>query len=153
MMQQQPIPHYQSLNIDVIYQQWSKTYNQEGKPDWSHIFPFYHPDIFFHDSIQKIHGFEPFKAMCLRLTKRCRSLHMKILNVTQQDNIIMFEWIMTMKFRIFPSTPMYGATRLTLHENGQIIEQRDYYDIWGDISNGVPLYRRFYRWFMRVFFG
>lgn len=33
MMQQQPIPRYQSLNIDVIYQQWSKTYNQEGKPD------------------------------------------------------------------------------------------------------------------------
>ena len=141
------------LDIETIYTEWSKTYNKEGKPDWSHIFPYYHDEIRFHDSIQKINGIVPFKAMCARLTKRCRSLHMDILNVTKNDNIIMFEWIMTMKFRIFPSTPMYGSTRLTLHENGQIIEQRDYYDIWGDIYNGVPVYRRIYRWFMRVFFG
>ncbi len=141
------------LNVDTIYSEWSKTYNKEGKPDWSHIFPYYHEDIRFHDSIQKINGLVPFKAMCARLTKRCRSLHMEILNVTQNENIIMFEWIMTMKFRIFPSTPMYESSRLTIHENGQIIEQRDYYDIWGDINNGIPIYRKFYRWFMRVFFG
>jgi DNA modification methylase len=141
------------LDIDTIYSEWSKTYNKEGKPDWSHIFPYYHEDIKFHDSIQKINGLIPFQAMCARLTKRCRSLHMEILNVTKNNNIIMFEWIMTMKFRIFPSTPMYGSSRLTIHENGQIIEQRDYYDIWGDINNGIPIYRRFYRWFMRAFFG
>lgn len=141
------------LSIEVIYEKWSKTYNKEGKPDWSHIFPYYHEDIRFKDSIQAINGLIPFEAMCKRLTKRCRSLHMQILNVTKNDNIIMFEWIMTMKFRIFPSTPMYGSSRLTLHENGQIIEQRDYYDIWGDINNGIPIYRRLYRWFMRVFFG
>jgi hypothetical protein len=141
------------IDIETIYRDWSKTYNKEGKPDWSHIFPYYHQDLIFQDSIQRIEGFVPFEAMCKRLTKRCRSLHMEILNVTKTDDIIMFEWIMTMKFRIFPSTPMYGASRLTLHENGQIIEQRDYYDIWGDINNGIPIYRRFYRWFMRVFFG
>ncbi len=141
------------LNIETIKRQWSKTYNKEGKPDWSHIFPYYTDQIVFQDSIQKIEGIVPFKAMCNRLTKRCRSLHMNILNVTMTDNIIMFEWIMTMKFRIFPSTPMYGSSRLTLNHEGLIIEQRDYYDIWGDINNGIPIYRRFYRWFMRVFFG
>ena len=141
------------LNIQTIKEKWSKTYNKEGKPDWSHIFPYYHENIRFQDSIQTIKGKKLFLEMCNRLTKRCRSLHMDILNVTMQDNIIMFEWIMTMKFRIFPSTPMYGSSRLTLDEFGQILEQRDYYDLWGDIYNGIPIYRRIYRWFMRVFFG
>jgi hypothetical protein len=78
---------------------------------------------------------------------------MDLKNVVKEGNIIYMEWTMTMAFRIFPSTPMYGTTRLTLGENGQIIEQRDYYDIWGDIINGVPVFRRIYRFFMRVFFG
>ncbi len=35
----------------------SKTYNREGsKPDWSHILPYYHEDIIFQDSIQRIEG-------------------------------------------------------------------------------------------------
>ena len=59
--------------------------------------------------------------------------------------------MMTMVFRKFPSTPMYGSTRLTLHEDGRIIEQRDYYDLWGDIFNGVPYFKKPYRAFMRKF--
>ncbi|MDZ4195955.1 MAG: nuclear transport factor 2 family protein, partial [Candidatus Izemoplasmatales bacterium] len=117
------------------------------------IFPYYHSDILFQDSIQKIQGYDPFIKMCNRLTKRCRSLRMDISHIAQEGNIIFFDWKMTMSFRRFPSTPMFGSTKLTLHENGQIIEQRDYYDIWGDIYNGVPGYRRLYRWFMRKFFG
>lgn len=141
------------ITTDTIRDKWSKTYNALGKPDWAHIFPYYHEDIVFEDVIQKIEGFEDFKAMCNRLTKRCRSLHMQIINVTKENDIIMMEWIMTMSFRIFPSTHMYGATRLTLHDDGRIVEQRDYYDLWGDINKNVPFFRRFYRWFMRKFFG
>ena len=33
---------------------WSKTYNTQGKPDWSHIFRYYHDEIIFQDSIQKV---------------------------------------------------------------------------------------------------
>ncbi len=40
------------LTPEVLQEFWSKTYNGEGKPDWSHIFPFYHESIRFHDSIQ-----------------------------------------------------------------------------------------------------
>jgi hypothetical protein len=40
-----------------------------------------------------------------------------------------------------------------LNEEGKIIAQRDYYDLWGDIYNGIPGWRRLYRWFMRKFFG
>ena len=42
---------------------------------------------------------------------------------------------------------------LTLHEDGRIISQRDYYDLWGDIFNGIPWFVRRYRKFMRKKFG
>lgn len=141
------------LNVITVKELWSKTYNTEGKPDWSHIFPYYHEDIIFKDSIQMIQGIEPFKAMCKRLTKRSKKLQMDITNIVQDGPIIMMDWTMTMMFRRFPNTPIYGATKLTIHEDGRIIEQRDYYDLWGDIYNGVPGFRRLYRWFMHKFFG
>lgn len=142
-----------NLNIEEIKELWSQTYNTEGKPDWSHIFPYYHENIVFQDIIQKIEGIEDFKAMCNRLTKRSKELHMDIINILKKDNIIMMEWIMTMRFRKFPNTPIYGSTRLKLHEDGRIIEQRDYYDLWGDIYNNVPIWKKIYRKFMKVFFG
>lgn len=64
------------LTVALVEDLWSKTYNTNGLPDWSHIFPYYHQDIVFQDSIQKIEGFHDFEAMCQRLTKRCQSLHM-----------------------------------------------------------------------------
>ena len=140
-------------SIETIKSEWSKTYNKEGKPDWSHIFPFYEEEIIFQDSIQRIVGMEKFQAMCNRLTKRCKSLTMDISSLVMNDNIIMMDWKMTMSFRFFPKKPIYGATKLTLNEAGRIIEQRDYYDLWGDIYDGIPVFRRIYRWFMRVFFG
>jgi limonene-1,2-epoxide hydrolase len=141
------------LDADTVRELWSKTYNPDGKPDWSHIFPYYHPDMVFHDSIQRIEGKEEFVAMCRRLTKRCEKLKMDIHAVACNGNFIFMNWTMTMVFRKFPSTPMYGSSRLTLHEDGRIIEQRDYYDLWGDIFNGVPYFRKPYRAFMRKFFG
>lgn len=141
------------LTIEEIKEYWSKTYSADGKPDWSHIFPFYSENIIFHDSIQKIEGKTRFVEMCNRLAKRCKSLRMDIYHIVKTDNVIMMDWKMTMAFRFFPSSPIYGATRLTFDEDGLISEQRDYYDLWGDIYDGIPLFRRFYRWFMRVFFG
>lgn len=141
------------LTKDSVLALWSKTYNTNGKPDWSHIFPYYHPDIVFQDSIQRVNGYDNFVAMCNRLTKRCKQLQMDIDNIVHDSNVILMDWTMTMSFRKSPSTPIYGCTRLTLHEDGRIIEQRDYYDLWGDIYNGIPGFRRLYRWFMRKFFG
>jgi hypothetical protein len=67
--------------------------------------------------------------------------------------VIFFEWKMQMIFRRFPSSPVYGSSKLTLGEDGCIVEQRDYYDLWGDIFDGIPGFRRVYRWFMRKYFG
>lgn len=132
---------------------WSKTYNDMGKPDWSHIFKFYAENIVFQDTIQKIEGFKDFESMCHRLTKRCKQLRMDIKHVQGDDKTIFFEWTMTMIFRRMPSTPIYGSSRLTLNDEGLIVEQRDYYDLWGDIYNGVPIFKRLYRFFMRKIFG
>jgi limonene-1,2-epoxide hydrolase len=142
-----------TLDVDTVRELWSKTYNATGKPDWSHIYPYYHPDIVFHDSIQRLEGMEAFVALCERLTKRCEKLQMDISSIVAGGNVVMMEWKMTMVFRRSPSTPIYGSTKLTLHADGRIAEQRDYYDLWGDIFNGIPFFIGPYRWFMRRFFG
>jgi limonene-1,2-epoxide hydrolase len=142
-----------TLDVHTVRELWSKTYNAEGKPDWSHIYPYYHPDVIFQDSIQRVEGMKEFVALCERLTKRCEKLQMEIHSVAQQDNVILMDWTMTMVFKKFPSTPIYGSTKLTLHEDGRIIEQRDYSDLWGDIFNGIPYFKKTYRKFMRRYFG
>lgn len=142
-----------TLDIATVRELWSKTYNTDGKPDWSHIFMYYHPDIVFQDSIQRVEGIEEFKALCARLTDRCRELRMNMQAIAQNGNTIMMQWIMTMMFDKFPSTPIFGSTVLTLHEDGRIIGQRDYYDLWGDIFNGIPWFKGPYRKFMKKRFG
>jgi limonene-1,2-epoxide hydrolase len=143
----------EKLTPEKLRELWGKTYNSDGKPDWSHIFPYYHDDIVFHDSIQRIEGKEDFIALCNRLTDRCEQLQMDILSTAQNEDEIFFEWKMTMMFKKFPSTPMFGCTKLTFGEDNRIIMQRDYYDLWGDIFNGIPWFHRPYRKFMHKYFG
>ena len=45
-------PERLALNEENVRFLWSKTYNTDGKPDWSHIFPYYHDDIVFQDTIE-----------------------------------------------------------------------------------------------------
>jgi hypothetical protein len=141
------------LNINVIKDLWSLTYNTDGKLDWSHIFPYYHKDIIFQDTIQRIEGIENFTAMCNRLTARTQKLNMEIVSIAQNGNVIIFDWIMTMMFKRYPITPLYGSTKLIISEGGFIIEQRDYYDLWGDIFNNIPHFGKMYRRFLLKKFG
>lgn len=142
-----------TLDVTTVKELWSKTYNAYGKPDWSHLYPYYHPDIVFQDSIQRIEGIKEFVALCERLTQRCESIQMDILSIAQDANIILMDWVMTMSFKKYPPTPLYGSTKLTLHEDGRIIAQRDYFDLWGAILDGIPLLKARYRRFMRRVFG
>jgi hypothetical protein len=48
---------------------------------------------------------------------------------------------------------MFGCTKLTFGADHRIIKQRDYYDLWGDIFNGIPWFQRPYRKFMHKYFG
>lgn len=143
----------EKLNVELIKQLWSKTYNTEGNPDWSHILPYYSKNIVFRDSIQQIKGIEEFKAMTERLTKRSKNLKMNVKNVVMNNNIIFLEWEMTIGYKKYPDSILYGATRLNLDEEGKIIEQRDYYDLWGDIFDNIPHFNKIYRKFMKKKFG
>ena len=141
------------LNTETVKELWSITYNTNGKPDWSHIFKYYHRDIVFQDTIQRIEGIDNFIAMCNRLTKRTKQLNMEIVSIVQNDNTIIFEWIMTMMFKKYPSTPLYGCTKLLISDDNYILEQRDYYDLWGDIFNNIPRFGKMYRRFLIKKFG
>jgi limonene-1,2-epoxide hydrolase len=140
-------------DVETIKELWSKTYNTEGQPDWSHILPYYDDNIYFRDTIQEIYGIEEFRAMASRLTKRSKDLTMRIVRAVKQDNIIFIEWEMTIRFKRNPSSVLFGTSRLTLNENGKIIEQRDYYDLWGDIFDNIPRFGKAYRKFMKRKFG
>jgi len=142
-----------TITIDLIKELWSKTYNTEGKPDWSHILPYYDINIYFRDSIQEIHGIDEFTAMTERLTKRSKDLKMNIVNASMEGNIVFIEWEMTLSFKKYPSSILYGSSRLTINEEGKIIEQRDYYDLWGDIFDNIPRFGKAYRKFMKTKFG
>jgi limonene-1,2-epoxide hydrolase len=140
-------------DLAEVKELWSRTYNREGKPDWSHIYPYYDQDIVFQDSIQRIEGIGEFVALCERLTERCEQLRMEIHSIARSGSAIHMQWTMTMSFKKFPSTPVYGATVLTVNQAGRIASQRDYYDLWGDIFNGIPWFKKPYRKFMRKKFG
>ncbi|MBK7628816.1 MAG: nuclear transport factor 2 family protein [Bacteroidales bacterium] len=141
------------LTKDLVLELWSKTYSSEGKPDWSHILPYYDENIYFRDSIQEIRGIVEFTSMTERLTKRSKDLKMRIVNAVMENNVILMEWEMTLSFKKYPSSILYGSSRLTLNEEGKIAEQRDYYDLWGDIFDNIPRFGKAYRKFLIKKFG
>ncbi len=141
------------LTKDLVMELWSKTYNTEGQPDWSHILPYYDHDIYFRDTVQELRGIEEFTAMTERLARRSKDLKMKIVRAVMEENIIFLEWEMTIKFKKNPSSVLYGTSRLTLNSEGKIAEQRDYYDLWGDIFDNIPRFGKAYRKFMKKKFG
>lgn len=149
----QATPDDRIITLETVRELWSKTYNTEGKPDWSHILPYYDNDVYFRDSVQELHGIGEFTAMTERLTKRSKDLSMKIVNAVMEDKTVFLEWEMTIRFKKNPSSVLYGTSRLTLNENGKIASQRDYYDLWGDIFDNIPRFGKAYRRFMKKRFG
>jgi hypothetical protein len=153
MLNENNITIPEPLTVERIRELWGKTYNTEGKPDWSHLFPYYHDEIVFQDSIQRIEGKQDFIALCDRLTDRCEQLNMELFTIGEAPNSFIFDWKMVMIFRKWPSAPIYGSTKITIAEDHRIIQQRDYFDLWGDIFNEIPYFHRPYRRFMKRYFG
>jgi len=102
---------------------------------------------------RKYAGIKEFTAMTERLAQRSKDLKMKIVRAVMEENIIFLEWEMTIKFKKNPSSVLYGTSRLTLNDEGKIAEQRDYYDLWGDIFDNIPRFGKAYRKFMKKKFG
>ncbi|UOM49907.1 nuclear transport factor 2 family protein [Sphaerochaeta associata] len=132
---------------------WTNIYNTEGKPDWSHILPYYDQAIYFCDSVQKINGIDDFKAMTERLIARSNNLKMDVKNTASNGNVLFMEWEMSLSFKKYPNSSVFGCSRVTLNDEGKIIEQRDYYDLWGDIFDNIPRFNKMYRKFMHKKFG
>lgn len=142
------------ITLELIRELWSKTYNTKGKPDWSHILPYYDDNIYFKDTVQAVHGIEDFTALTERLANRSQDLKMEVKNAAMADNIIFMEWEMTLSFKKYPSSILYGSSRLLIdHDKDKILEQRDYYDLWGDIFDNIPKFGPKYRKFMAKKFG
>ncbi len=138
------LPHFLSL--------WQEVYASAGKPGWDHILPYYDKDILFKDSVQEIRGIERFAEMTRRLARRSRNIAFHVRNSVMQNNLIFIEWEMVISYRSFPTSSVFGASRILLR-NGKVLEQRDYYDLWGDIFDNIPFVGKGYRRFMRRRFG
>jgi limonene-1,2-epoxide hydrolase len=149
-------PHAMDFVIqskEQLKELWTNIYNTEGKPDWSHILPYYDQAIYFCDSVQKINGIDDFKAMTERLIARSNNLKMDVKHTASNGNVIFLEWEMSLSFKKYPNSSIYGCSRVTLNDEGKIIEQRDYYDLWGDIFDNIPRFNKMYRKFMHKKFG
>jgi len=142
-----------AMTLERMREIWVSPYGRGKKPEYSQIFPHYHPHCRFRDSIQAFEGKEKFLEMCDRLTRRCSEIYMDVHAAAQNGNVFFFEWTMTVRFGKAPLTPMYGATRVTVDEDGLITEHRDYYDLWGDSLDAVPLVGKMYRLFMKTVMG
>ncbi len=132
---------------------WTNIYNTEGKPDWSGILPYYDDNIYFKDTVQEIRGKKEFTAMTERLIARSGNLEMSIINTAQNGCTFFLEWVMTLSFKKYPKSSIYGSSRVTVNNAGKIIDQRDYYDLWGDIFDNIPGFGRAYRKFVHKKFG
>jgi limonene-1,2-epoxide hydrolase len=131
---------------------WQNQYADKDKPDWEGILPYYHKDIVFTDSVQKIRGIGKFAAMTRRLLKRSRNMEFRVHNSVMKGDLIFMEWEMVISYGVYPKSSVFGASRVRLRD-GKVVEQRDYYDLWGDIFDNIPLVNKAYRWFMRTVFG
>lgn len=138
------LPHFLSL--------WQDVYASAGKPGWDHILLYYDKDIFFKDSIQEIRGIKNFSEMTRRLAKRSKNLEFLVRNSIMEGDLIFIEWEMVISYKSYPKSSVFGASRILLRD-GKVLEQRDYYDLWGDIIDNIPFLRKGYRLFLRKRFG
>ena len=56
-----------------------------------------------------------------RLTERSKDLNTKLVKVVQQGNDIFIEWEMTISYKKYSSSILYGFSRLTLNEQGKLL--------------------------------
>ncbi|MCK7493381.1 MAG: hypothetical protein MZW92_19775 [Comamonadaceae bacterium] len=87
--------------------------------------------------------------MTERLTKRSKDLKMKIVNAVMDGESYSYGMGNDHQVSRRTRVPLcMAASRLTLNEEGRIIQQRDYYDLWGDIFDNIPRFGKAYRKFM-----
>ncbi|MFP4365394.1 MAG: nuclear transport factor 2 family protein [Spirochaetia bacterium] len=143
---------YRITSLEQFLSLWKDIYTAEGTPSWDRMLPYYAQDIHFKDSVQEIRGKKKFTAMTQRLAKRSKSLEFLIHNAVMEGDLVFVEWEMVISYKRYPKSSVYGASRILLRD-GKVAEQRDYYDLWGDIFDNIIFLSSGYRRFMRRLFG
>lgn len=143
---------YRITSAEQLCALWKAVYREEGRVDWSGLLPYYREDIVFKDSIQELKGMSDFAAMTERLAARSRGLEYRIHSAVMEGNTVFVEWEIILSWKKYPKSSVYGASRIYL-EDGKIVNQRDYYDLWGDIFDNIPFFKKAYRHFMKKSFG
>ena len=142
------------LTPELVQELFSRYTNDEGELSMAHMYPYYHEDVRFQDSVQTLHGMQEFKAMGDRLLERCsQGYRMEVHSAAQNGKKIFLHWTMHMRFMGTPWAPLDGTSILTLNDEGLIVEQRDHYDLWGDTFSVIPGISKFYAWFMQKTMG
>lgn len=148
----EPKPDFAIHDVQQVVDLWTRVY-ADGRPDWSHLLPYYADDVHFADTVQELHGIAAFREMVERLARRSGNVQMQVLHAARAGDVIFVEWQMTLRFRQTRTVTMPGLSRLTLNQAGKIVDQRDLYDLWGTIFDNIPGLGRAYRAFMRRVFG
>ena len=146
------VNEYKIKDLDHYLSLWTHIHSSSDGPSWDHILPYYDKNIYFRDTVQEIRGIEAFAEMTKRLSKKSKKIEMVIHNSSKKGDMIFVEWEMRISYKQYPKTSIYGVSRTTL-KDGKIIEQRDYYDLWGDIFDNIKFFGKGYRRFMRKRFG
>jgi hypothetical protein len=108
------LDEHKITSVSQLCDLWKGVYRGKDGVDWSGLLPYYDEDIFFKDSIQEIRGMADFAAMTERLARRSRDLKYVIHYATMDGNLIFVEWEMVISYRKFPTSSVYGTSRITL---------------------------------------
>lgn len=123
----------------------------DGTPDFSVVLDYYHPNLRFQDPIQKLRGRDAFIEMFNRFAAQVHDFEATIDTAAMTDNVIFLQWTMRYRFGS-PRNPVMsseGTTKLVLDEDGQVVEHRDYFDMWGDAIRSFKPVRGLYNRFMK----
>ncbi len=142
-----------SMTVKKMQEIWESPYGKGKLPDFSELIPHIHPNCHFQDSIQSAQGRDKFVEICERLGKRCSELVIEVHNAGKNENVFFIEWTMSMSIMGSPMTHMKGITRLVVDDDGLITFWRDYYDLWGDTFDAIPLIGKLYRLFVQTVMG
>lgn len=147
-MQKQEVPRDAGLTLERARQMFSDEGMAKGS-DFAIFRAYYHPNVRFRDAIQEIHGRDELIEMMGRFLKRCKDLDVRVNDSAQNGSVMFLQWTMTMRFGRAPRSSIEGSTKLTLNHAGQVIEHRDYFDLWGDTLDSLPTVGRLYRKLIR----
>jgi ketosteroid isomerase-like protein len=106
--------------------------------------PLYSPDIEFEDPVQKVHGYDEFTGVNVRLAKRARELSFTVDRVVGDDAEFFITWHMRLRPKVGPLFELDGVSHLRA-EDGKIRHHRDYWDLAALFASAIPGGRRILR--------